>query len=70
MTEHTLMRTGEGFIIEAEVTPWMRVIWTLTVDNAFDLVVKCHTVGRDGIINDDGLAVLFEDAESVRLEAL
>ena len=69
MTEHTRQRIEDGYIIETRTTDWLTVVWTLTV-GPFDLAVKCHTVGRDGIANEDGLAVLPVDAESVRLEAM
>ena len=68
MTEHSITKDGDGYIIQVQSRDWLTVVWTLTV-GPFDLAVKCHTVTH-GLPNEDGLAVLFEDAQAVRLEAL
>jgi hypothetical protein len=66
---HTLTKTDKGYIIEVQTEDWLTVVWTIAVEPT-DLLVRCHTVVRNGEPNEDGLAVLPVDAESVRLEAL
>ena len=67
--EYSITKDGDSHIIEVPIRPWLTVVWTITVKK-YDLVIKCHTVRRDGLPNEDGLVVRFEDAESVRLKAM
>ena len=70
MTEHELTKTDAGCTIEVPAPLGnLSVVWTLTVER-YTLIVRCHTIGRDGEPNEDGLAVLPVDAETVRLEAM
>jgi hypothetical protein len=70
MIEHTLTKTDTGYTIAVPVEDYLTVVWNIEIGDAYELTIRCHTVDRHGIANDDGLAVLPVDAKSVRLEAL